>query len=191
LESNSLDLLINAVGRSDRGMLCDLKEEDLLDQIRVNVLSTFRMTRACWSSLERGHGCIINIASLAGIVAGPGLGGYPLAKHALVAMHRQWRSEAVGSGVHFLLVCPGPIDRNDSLDRYADLVAERGLDQQRARPGGGVKLERLDPTQLSARILNAAERRELELVVPGKVKWLAALMPLWPRWADSILRKKF
>jgi hypothetical protein len=53
-----------------------------------------------------------------------------------------------------------------------------------------VDIQRLNPIELSQRILRAAEHRELELVLPGKAKWLAALMPLWPSWADRILRKK-
>jgi len=191
LNDHPIDLLINAVGKSDRGTLSDLSCEDLLEQWRVNVLTSFQMTRACWASLERAHGSVVTIASLAGLLAGPGLGGYPSAKHALVAMHRQWRLEAASSQVHFLLVCPGPIAREEQQDRYADLVASRGLNAEVSRPGGGVKVSRLDPVELSRRILQAIENRELELVLLGKARWLAALMQWWPSWADRILRNQF
>ena len=182
------ELLINAVGRSDRGSLQNLSCMDVRELFEINVLSSLSMTQVSWDSLCRGSGTVVNIASLAGLVAGPNMGGYSIAKHGLVAMHRQWRSESAGSGVHFLLVCPGPIDRPDSDDRYSHLAAQRGLDSSAAKPGGGVRLKRLNPESLSRQILAAAHSKELELVLPSKAKWLAALMPLWPSWADRLLR---
>jgi len=182
------ELLINAVGRSDRGTLEKVSAADVRSLFEINVLSSLTMTQLCWDSLGRGRGTVVDIASLAGIVAGPNLGGYSIAKHGLVAMHRQWRSESVGSGVHFLLVCPGPIDRPDSGDRYTKLASDRGLGEQAAKPGGGVRLKRLNPVELSRKILASAHAKDLELVLPSKAKWLAALMPLWPSWADRLLR---
>ena len=189
LSRERCELLINAVGRSDRGTLLRLSPTEVRELFEINVLSSLTMTQTSWDSLCRGLGTVVNIASLAGIVAGPNMGGYSIAKHGLVAMHRQWRSESEGSGVHFLLVCPGPIDRPDSEERYTQLATERGLDQQAALPGGGVRLNRLNPVVLSRQILVAAHARELELILPSKAKWLAALMPLWPSWADRLLRK--
>lgn len=191
IESNQLDLLLNVVGRSDRGMLSSLNAGDVLSQFQTNVLSTFLMTKACMPSLSQARGTVVNIGSLAGILSGPGMGGYSLSKHALVGMHRQWRLEAHDTGVHFMLVCPGPISREESSGRYDALAESRGLDSKHARPGGGVDLKRLDPKELATLILDGAARRQMELVVPGKARYLAALMALWPSWADQILRKRF
>ncbi|MFM7926817.1 MAG: SDR family NAD(P)-dependent oxidoreductase, partial [Pirellula sp.] len=92
--------------------------------------------------------------------------------------------------VHFLLVCPGPIARDDSNHRYDELIQSRGLDPASQSPGGGVALNRLDPDDLSRRILRAAQERKLELIVPGKVRILAMLAAVWPSLADKIIRKK-
>jgi short-subunit dehydrogenase len=186
-----IDLLVNAIGKSDRGRLGDLRAEDVVGHIATNVVSALEITRACWPGLIAARGCVVNIASLAGILAGPGLGAYPLSKHAMVAMHRQWRLEEASSGVRFLLVCPGPIVRDDAGDRYAELVAAKRLPAESARPGGGVRIARLDPRELCLRILRGVEREEMELVLPGKAKWLAALMFLWPSWADRLLKERF
>lgn len=191
LRSHPIDLLINAVGRSDRGRMEQLQPTDLLQHFQANVLSTFRMTQACLPGLRKVRGTVVNIASLAGVIPAPGMGAYAMAKHALVGMHRQWRLEHVDSSVHFMLVCPGPIDRHDSRDRYDLLVQSRDLDPQQAKPGGGVRLNRLAPEALAERILYGAARRELELIVPSKARWLAALMSLCPGWADSIVRRRF
>ncbi|MCY3004718.1 MAG: SDR family NAD(P)-dependent oxidoreductase [Planctomycetota bacterium] len=184
------DLLINAIGKSDRGLLGQLTAADLTEQFELNVLATHAMTRFCFPALCQSRGVVVNIASLAGIVPGPGMGGYSMSKHALVGLHRQWRIESDSSGVHFLLVCPGPIQRDDTLDRYSDIVQSRGLDPVSQRPGGGVALGRLDPDGLSQKILQAAAQRRWELIVPGKVRLLAMLMAIWPSFVDRIIRKK-
>lgn len=184
------DLLINAVGKSDRGLIGQLSEKDLIEQFETNVLSTHAMTKLCWPALCANRGVVVNIASLAGIVAGPAMGGYSMAKHALVGLHRQWRLESASTGVHFLLVCPGPIAREDSNRRYDELIESRGLDPAAQSPGGGVALSRIDPDDLSRRILRAAQERRLELIVPSKVRILAMLAAVWPSLADRIIRKK-
>lgn len=190
LESHGLDLLVNAVGKSDRGELLQLSSQDLRSMLEINVIASHAMTQFCWNALSQTQGVVVNIASLAGIVPGPAMGGYTMAKHALVGLHRQWRIEAREQGLHFLLVCPGPIERDDSQDRYKDLVASRGLDSQSAKPGGGVSLKRINPTTLSDAILRAASQRDLELIIPGKARWLAMLQAIWPSLADRILISK-
>jgi hypothetical protein len=56
-------------------------------------------------------------------------------------------------------------------------------------PGGGAKLSLLDPVKLAKQILDHAEKRTPELVVPSKAKWLAAIVPLSSWLADRILSK--
>ena len=105
-------------------------------------------------------------------------------------MSRQLRLELASVGVHVLLVCPGPIAREDSGTRYRKLAEERGLsDKLSTAPGGGVKLRLIDPKVLCQKILDAAHRRKKELVVPIKAAWLAAVANIWPNLADWILRK--
>ena len=191
VENHAIDLLVNIVGRSDRGLLETMKDSDLIGQFQVNVLSTFRMTKICLPGLKRARGTVVDIASLAGILAGPGMGAYSLSKHALVGMHRQWRMELHESNVHFMLVCPGPIDRGDSGDRYSELVEARNLDRAMSKPGGGVRLNRLDPELLAKKVVDAAAQRKVELVIPSKARWLVALMSLCPSWGMRILRNRF
>jgi len=141
--------------------------------------------------LKRARGTVVDIASLAGILAGPGMGAYSLSKHALVGMHRQWRMELHESNVHFMLVCPGPIERDDGGDRYSQLVEARNLDSKMSKPGGGVRLNRLDPERLAKKVVDAAAQRKVELVIPSKARWLVALMSLCPSWGMRILRNRF
>ncbi|MCY2983729.1 MAG: SDR family NAD(P)-dependent oxidoreductase [Planctomycetota bacterium] len=190
LEMNQVDLLLNAIGRSDRGPLEQLSDTDLHSMLNDNVLCTWNMTRMTLASLKRARGTIVNIGSLAGLVPAPGMGGYSVAKTALTAMSRQLRVELADVGVHVMLVCPGPIARHDSGSRYDQLAVQRGLaDGASTAPGGGVKLKALDPKILCRKILLAAHRRKYELVTPVKASLLAGISNLWPRLSDWILKK--
>ncbi|MGE3777881.1 MAG: SDR family NAD(P)-dependent oxidoreductase, partial [Pirellulaceae bacterium] len=90
-------------------------------------------------------------------------------------------------GTHVLLVCPGPIARDDQGMRYHDRTA--GLPASANRPGGGVKLRGLAPSRLAAAILAACERRQAELILPAKARLLFALMQCWPRLGDWLIRR--
>jgi uncharacterized protein len=190
LEMNQVDLLLNAIGRSDRGPLEKLSDMELVSMLNDNVLCTWNMTRMALASLKRAGGTIVNIGSLAGLVPAPGMGGYSVAKTALTAMSRQLRVELAAVGVHVMLVCPGPIARHDSGTRYDQLAEQRGLATGAlTAPGGGVKLKALDPKVLCQKILEAAHRRKYELVTPVKASLLAGISNLWPRLSDWILKK--
>ena len=190
LATGKVDLLINAVGRSDRGLLEQLEAMDLVSLLNDNLICTWNMIRIVLESLKRARGTIVNIGSLAGLVPAPGMGGYSISKSALTAMSRQLRLELASHGVHVMLVCPGPIARDDSGTRYEKLAKERGLNNQSTTaPGGGVKLRLIDPNNLCQRILNAAHFRKKELVCPRKAAWLAAIANVFPSLADWILSK--
>jgi len=189
LGQHDIHLLLNVVGRSDRGALEQLTTMDLLSMLDDNVLSVWNMTRMALDSLKRSRGVIVNIGSLAGIVAAPNMGGYSIAKSALTAMSRQLRLELELAGVHVLLVCPGPVAREDSDTRYNQLASARGIDDGISAPGAGVKLKAIDPVVLSRRILAAAKLRRKEVITPSKAAWLAAIASLVPNWSDWILKK--
>lgn len=182
-----LDLLCNCAGRSIRGEVLDTTAENFQQLWEVNFLSVVRMTRAFAPMLIQRQGHLVNIGSLAGKVAPRYLGAYPASKFALSAYSQQLRLEQGPDGFHVLLVCPGPIKRDDSGHRYADTAGDIPDDVQ--GPGAGAKLRGIEPDWLAERILTACERRQPELVVPGKVRLLLALAQLSPKLGDWILRK--
>jgi uncharacterized protein len=130
----------------------------------------------------------VNIGSLASLVVAPHLGAYPATKFALAAYTRQLRLELEPRGLHVLLVCPGPLRRADAGNRYDHLAGD--LPESARLPGGGARLRSIDPVRLGDQIVNACQRRIPELIVPGKVRWLAALSQLYPRAADWLIRAK-
>ncbi len=186
-EFGRLDALVNCVGVSSRGRAIDTSPEDFARLIEVNLLTAVRCTRAGVPHLLRSRGHLINIGSLSGKTASRFLGAYPVSKFALTAYTQQLRLEIGPEGLHVLLVLPGPIAREDAGVRYAEQSAK--LPDNARQPGGGVKLKGIDPHKLAGQILRACERRQAELVVPGRARLLFAVQQLWPRLGDWILRR--
>lgn len=182
-----LDAVIHCVGRSDRGAAKDTPPQAFREAWDINFLTAVHCVRAVRAALEVSRGSLVLIGSLASKMAGLHLGAYPASKFALAAYAQQLRLELAPRGVHVLLVCPGPIRRDDAGQRYAHQAA--GLPPAAAQPGGGVKLRGIDPDWLARRILSACQRRQVELVVPARARLLFALAQLSPRLGDWIMTR--
>ena len=180
-----LDMLINCAGRSARAPIAGVQAEQFLELLQVNFLSGVRCTQAALPHLLASRGHVVFIASLAAKVASRYLGAYPASKFPLAAYAQQLRLELGPQGLHTLLVCPGPIRRDDAGERYDAQAAD--LPSSARQPGAGAKLPGIDPVDLTRRILRACERRQPELVVPAKARLLCALSQLWPSLGDRLL----
>ncbi len=182
-----LDCLVNNAGRSMRGELLDTTPEQFQSLFDLNVLGTVRCTRAAVPMLLERRGHVVNIGSLAAKSAARFIGAYPASKHAVAAYSQQLRLELGPQGLHVLLVCPGPIKRND--ERLYPLEGQDGIPATAREPGGGVNVKRIDPEWLAGKILRYCERRKPELVVPGKARLLFAILQLCPTLGDWLVAK--
>ncbi len=182
-----LDALVNNVGKSDRGRLLDTPAEKLQDLWAANTLSTFLCTQAALPLLRMTRGHVIAIGSLAAKSATSFLGGYAMSKFPLAAFCQQLRYELAEEGIHVMLVCPGPMSRDDAGQRYDDLAED--LPEKARRPGAGVRLKLIDAERLADKVLVAAAKRSPELVLPAKSKLLFAIMQWSPWLGDWILRR--
>jgi NAD(P)-dependent dehydrogenase (short-subunit alcohol dehydrogenase family) len=181
-----LDLLINSAGRSARGEILATTPEDFQQLFELNLLGTVRVTRAAAPHLLAAGGHLVNIGSLAGKSAARYLGAYPASKFALSAYTQQLRLELGPRGLKVLLVCPGPIARDEPR---AYVPADSSLPASAKKPGGGVKVSRLAPDRVATAILHAAERGLPELILPGKARLLFVLAEISPRLGDWLLRR--
>ena len=183
-----LDVLVNNAGRSMRGKLLDTTPEQFRDLLELNLLALVRCTRAALPHLlnERGH--VVNIGSLASKSAARWVGAYPATKFAVAAYSQQLRLELGPEGLHVLLVCPGPIARDDP--RLYPLEGLEDLPERARRAGGGAKVGPVAPQKIAKAILRACERRKPEIVVPAKARLLFAVSQLWPSLGDWIVLQR-
>ncbi|MEX0613192.1 MAG: SDR family NAD(P)-dependent oxidoreductase [Pirellulales bacterium] len=184
-----LDLLCHCAGRSMRGTILATPPDDFRALWETNFLSALRCTQAFAPALTESRGHVVLVGSLASKAAAAYLGAYPASKFPLAALAQQLRLE-IGEGLHVLLVCPGPIARNEGDDpagRYAGQAHD--VPTAAHRPGGGARVRAIDPHWLAGQILRACAARRTELVVPRRARLLFALAQLSPRLGDWLLHK--
>ena len=185
-QHGKIDVWINNVGKSTRADLLTCDIEAYQSMMEINFYSAVRCSTAVLPYLAKSSGSLVNIGSLASKTAWRNMSPYSTSKHALAAFSHQVRLEGPPN-VHCLLVCPGPIRRDDAGDRYVKEASD--LDATAAQPGAGVKLKGICPKRLVSKIDRAIQRRKKDLIVPGHTRILFSLLQLSPSLGDWILKK--
>ncbi|MGN6677300.1 MAG: SDR family NAD(P)-dependent oxidoreductase [Streptosporangiaceae bacterium] len=110
-DNRILDLIFNNAGIAVAGLVDQLTLDHWDRVIDVNLKGVVHGVHAAYPvMLRQGHGHIVNTASLAGLVPGPGLAPYVAVKHAVVGLSLSLRAEAAIRGVKVSAVCPGFVD---------------------------------------------------------------------------------
>jgi NAD(P)-dependent dehydrogenase (short-subunit alcohol dehydrogenase family) len=102
------EVLVNNAGISMIAPAEDLSAADYRKVLEVNLVAPFLLAKAFGAMmLEQGSGSIINVASVAGLVAVADRAAYNASKHGLIGLTRTLAAEWGGRGVRVNAVCPG------------------------------------------------------------------------------------
>ncbi len=105
-----LDALYNNGSFSQPGALEDVTTDMLRAQFEAGVFGWHELTRQVIPVMRRqGSGRIVNCSSVLGFVAGRFRGAYVGAKFAIEGLTDSLRLDLAGSGIHVVLIEPGPI----------------------------------------------------------------------------------
>jgi short-subunit dehydrogenase len=112
-----VDILVNNAGMGRIRLLEMLDPEtEILPQIQLDLVAPILLARALLPGMIEGRcGCIINIGSVAGLVATPAFSIYSAAKYGLRGFNDVLRRELRGQGIDVCLVCPGPVETEFGL----------------------------------------------------------------------------
>jgi NAD(P)-dependent dehydrogenase (short-subunit alcohol dehydrogenase family) len=116
-----LDVLVNNAGVGEVGSIEDSTEALWDTTVDTNLKGAFFMTRSAMPTLKASKGCIVNIASVFGLVGVPGGSIYALTKAGIVSLTRSAALE-LGPDVRVNAVCPGGVD-TDMLRALAVKIA--------------------------------------------------------------------
>jgi short-subunit dehydrogenase len=109
-EAGPIDVLVNNAGVGVPTAFADAPDDDLRQVTQVNYLSPAELCRKVIPRmLGRGGGHIVNISSMAGCAASPGLASYSASKAALTHFTAGLRADLRGLPIGTTLVELGPI----------------------------------------------------------------------------------
>jgi short-subunit dehydrogenase len=172
------EYVVNNAGYGLVGDAADRNRDDLLAMIDVNMRVLTELSLAFVESLHRRRGGILNVASVAGFLPGPGSAVYYAGKAYVLSFSEALHRELRPANVRVTALCPGPVatefraragvdsQATSLLDLPASRVAEEGYrglmrGKRLVIPGFGNKtmafLPRIMPRGL---LLSLAGRRQ-------------------------------
>lgn len=172
---DDIDVLVNNAGVQVIGRTHAIDLEQAERSLVLNLTVPLRLARTVLPTMvERGHGTIVNIASMAALAPTPGMTWYNAGKGGLAAASEAMRGELQGTGVDVCTVYPGLITDTDmgihGMERYQ---ADQNL-AIRLQPQGSA-------ADLAQVILRALERRRPRVIWP-RANVLARHFPATTRW---------
>ena len=130
IDQLNVEIVVNNAGSISRAPAIDASLEDWDRIIDTNLNSVFQISQLCAKSmLAKGHGRIINIASLLSFQGGINVPAYTASKHAVAGVTKALANEWGAKGVTVNAIAPGYIStdntqalRND-VDRNTSILA--------------------------------------------------------------------
>jgi short-subunit dehydrogenase len=149
-----VDALVNNAGFGALGKFAEISLATELEIIQVNVAALTNLTRlALPGMLERKHGRVMNVASIAGFQPGPLMAVYYATKAYVISFSEAIANELKGSGVTVTCLCPGPTD--------TEFAARAEMEKSRL-----FKLQTMNSSEV-ARVGYRAMMKGKTLAIPG------------------------
>lgn len=105
-----LDVVANIAGIARFGRVESMTDADWDQTIGVDLTGPFKVVRATVPLLKASRGCIVNLASIAGLHGQAYSAAYSAAKGGLVMLTKSLAIELAPDGVRVNCICPGGVD---------------------------------------------------------------------------------
>jgi len=120
-----VDVLVNNAGVTRDGLLMRMSEEDWDTVLDTNLKGAFLFTQAFSRALiKQRSGCIINVASVIGLIGNAGQCNYAASKAALIGFTKSLARELASRGITVNALAPGFIETDMTAALNAEVRAE-------------------------------------------------------------------
>ena len=161
-----VDVLINNAGVGVLGPMASVPMDRVRLSFEVNVFGMVAMSQAVIPGMrERGWGRIINVSSIAGVLASAQGSPYCMTKHAVEAFTKSLRQEMAPHGIDVTKVNPGPYATgfNDRMVNAIPTYIDDGdtvATETHAFVSGLILGDQLDPQEVAVALADLTEADE-------------------------------
>lgn len=178
-----VDVLVHNAGITHRSMALETSLDVDRKIMAVNYFGPLQLTKlVAPDMIRRGHGSIVAVASVLGLIATPHRSAYIAAKHALHGFFEALRTETMDQGLHVMLAYPGFVNTDISVHA---LTAQGGT-HGKQDPG---QSQAMPPQQVAQATVDGLAQRRPRLLIAGKEGWLVLLQRLAPSLVTRIVRR--
>jgi len=171
-EDGRVDVLHSNAGIGHAADIEETTIDDWQRVIGVNLLGMAYVVQAFVPRLmnQGGRSSIVNTASMAGLVAAPGMAPYSASKFGVVGMSESLNAELAEHGIHVCAVCPGIIDT--PITRSAIMRGE--FEERREKAIEFYRKRGASPDRVAEAVVSAVRKRKVIQPVPA-----SQVMPVW------------
>jgi short-subunit dehydrogenase len=179
-----IDILINNGGYSQRSEVMETSIDIDRQLMEVNYFSYVNLTKAVLPYMKRQKsGQIVVISSIAGKFGFYLRSSYSAAKHALHGFFESLRLETENLGIKTLIVCPGKIKTNVSLNAVtADGKKHNTMDASHQDAMGA--------EECAKQIIHAILNNKEEVLIGGKEILMVKIKRFFPKVFSKLVRKQ-
>jgi short-subunit dehydrogenase len=168
-----VEVLVNNAGTGEVMKFHEVDRSVIDNILRLNVVSLTHLARLFVEPMvERGHGRILNVASVAAFQPTPRLSVYGATKAFVLSLTEALSVELADKGVTVSTLCPGFVD--------TDLV--RHLGEELGQPDFVPSFLMLDPREVAREGYEACMRGEVVHISGKSYELVVQLLRLQPRW---------
>jgi NAD(P)-dependent dehydrogenase (short-subunit alcohol dehydrogenase family) len=186
-----LDYMFNNAGIVIGGPVSRFDIEDWNQIVDVNLRGVINGIQAAYGTMTaQRFGHIVNTASMAGLMVGPGNVAYTTTKYAIVGLSKSLRAEAAEAGIRVSVICPGVV-RTPILEgggKYGKLLIDIPPEEFRRM---WEKLKPMSPNVFAEKVLNSVARNKAIIVVPSWWNLFWWMNRLSPSLGISLAQRRF
>lgn len=179
-----IDLLFNNAGISQRSSVVETKMEVFERLMNLNYLSVVALTKAVLPVMIRQNsGHILVTSSISGKLGSPMRAGYCASKHALHGFFDALRSEVYENNIQVLMVCPGYIKTQISVNAVAADGSKHGKMDENQNQG-------ISPEECAEQIIKGIVANKEEIYIGRREVAGVYLKRFFPSLLNKIVRKQ-